>query len=254
MPELARIKGIPLYVQIRETIREQITSGELPVGSKLFPEEEIAERFGVSRMTARRALADLVREGLLLRKQGVGTLVASRKITRNYSRLTSFYEGATEQGRCPASRLLDLSVIPASADLAPRLMIEPGTLVMCITRLRLLDGAPIALHIAHVMRDLCPALLDEDLEDQSLYRLYDSYGLKIAWAKQRIEARAATKEQAHHLGLEPGAPVLYSERTTYMANNTPIEWVQAYASGAPYAIEVTLFRGESAPQASTMVE
>jgi len=244
--ELSRIKGIPLYVQIREAIREQIERGELHVGDKLPSEEELAEQFGVSRMTARRGLDDLVQEGLLQRKHGVGTLVVSRRITRNYTRLTSFYEQAAEEGLEPSSKLLDFSVVQASADLASRLMVEPGAPVMRITRLRLLGGEPIALHVAHVARDLCPALLNEDLEDQSLYRLYESHGLKIVWARQRIEARAATGEQARYLGLKPGAPVLYSERTTYTTNNTPIEWVQAYASGAPYAIEVTLFRDESA--------
>ncbi|MDY7080568.1 MAG: GntR family transcriptional regulator [Chloroflexota bacterium] len=251
MSELTGIKGIPLYVQIRETIREQIKSGQVSIGEKLPSEEEIAGQFSVSRMTARRALDDLVQEGLVMRRQGVGTLVASRRITRNYTRLTSFYEQAAEEGLNPSSKLLDLVVIPASADLASHLMIKPDAPVMRITRLRMLDGDPISLHVAHVARSLCPALMDEDLANQSLYRLYDAYGLEIAWAKQCIEARAADESLAHHLGLEQGAPLLYSERTTYTVNNTPIEWVYGYASSAPYAIEFTLFRKESAPNPTT---
>jgi GntR family transcriptional regulator len=246
--ELREIKGIPLYVRIREAIRERITRKELSVGDKLPSEVELSEQFGVSRMTVRRGLDDLVHEGLLQRKQGVGTLVTEHRITRDYNRLTSLYEGAAQQGLDPSSKLLDLTVIPASVDLADRLMIEPGTSVMRITRLRLLSGAPIALHVAYVAHDLFPALLDEDLEDQSLYRLYDACGLRVAWARQCVEARIADEELARHLDIEPGDPVLYSERTTYAADNTLIEWVEAYASG-DYAIEVTLFRDEIARQA-----
>jgi GntR family transcriptional regulator len=110
-------------------------------------------------------------------------------------------------------------------------MIEPGASVMRIRRLRLLSGTPIALHVAYVAHDLCPALLDEDLEDQSLYRLYNAYGLRVTWAKQCVEARVADEELARHLDMEPGDPVLYSERTAYAADNALIEWVQSYASG-----------------------
>jgi len=241
MQEISLVSGVPLYIQIREAIRDRIRRNELGDGDKLPTEIQIAAEYGVSRMTVRQALDDLVNEGLLERKRGVGTFVTAR-ITRNYTRLTSFHEEAIEQGLKPTSRILAIRLMPASEELANRLKIDPGNEVVYIERLRMLNKKPIALHKAFVPHELFPGIARQNLKG-SLYELYyQTYKRPIVWATQRIEARIADQELAKLLKLDLGAPILYSCRITFTTNDIPIECVEAYASGAPFAIEVTLYR------------
>lgn len=245
MPDLDQISGIPIYVQIRERILAQIQNNEIGMGDKLPTEEEMAHDLGVSRMTVRRAIEDLVDEGLLQRKRGIGTFVVAKKMTRHYTDLTSFYEEAMEQGLQPSSVVLSLKIIPATPEIAGYLNIKPGALVHQVKRLRLLNKEPIALHIAHIPCHLIDTLDKGELESQSLYHIYNAHRLPAQWAKQRIEAHIANEELAEYLDLEVGAPILYSARTTYTIDDAPVEWVQGYSSGAGYAVEFTMTRSKS---------
>lgn len=235
--------GIPLYVQIREILRQCIRDENcVQLGHRLPSEVELAAMFGVSRMTVRRALEDLAGDGMLRRLHGLGTLVVSRKVVRDYNRLSSFYEDALRLGMSPSSRLLAREVIPAPQHIAAVLEVEVGSPLIHLTRLRYTKSQVIALHEVHVSRDLCPWLLEEDLENQSLYQLYEAHGLRLEWGRQRIEATAATLEQARLLNCSPGWPLLYIERTTYATNDLPVEWVQSYSLGEAYSLEMTLRR------------
>ncbi len=245
MDDLTQISGIPLYIQIREKILGKIKNKEIENGEKLDTEEELAREFGVSRMTVRQALADLVNEGLLLRKRGIGTFVVSPRMTRHYSQLKSLFEEAVEQGLHPSSRMISIEVIPSSVELAEKLKIDPGSDITRVKRLRLLDGKPVAIHVAHVPLSVYPRLSEVNLEVESLYHLYEKNNMPVVYARQRIQARMADDEQADLLWLERNAPILYLESTTYTRGDTPIEWTQGYyASGAPFAIEITLYRGK----------
>jgi len=241
MTELNHINGIPLYIQIRETLLEEIRQEKVQKGQRLPTEEYLANKFNVSRMTIRQALGELVREGILERRRGLGTFVVSQRMTRHYNRLTSFYEEAIEQGLKPSSITLKLETIPVLEDIAKKLEIKIGDQVYYIERLRLLNGEPIALHIMHIPYQLFPDLNQRHLEG-SLYRYYEDKNKTGVWASQRIEARTATHEQCRLLKLPRNAPVLYSARITYTKNDVPIEFTESFAGGAPYAIEATLFR------------
>src|SRR5512135_1293817 len=96
--ELVRTEGVPVYVQIRERLRDEITSRTLKRGEKLPAEHELAARFSVSRMTIRESIEDLVNEGLLYRRHGVGTFVAFPHLQRDHTRLTSFFDKAEDEG------------------------------------------------------------------------------------------------------------------------------------------------------------
>ncbi len=242
MSNLDQISGIPLYIQIRERILEQIKNNEIRTGDKLPTEEEIARDTGVSRLTVRRAMDDLVAEGLLQRIRGKGTFVVSRRMARHYSRLTSFYEEAAEQGLKPSSKLLSYSVISAPSHLAARLHVEPGAQVHSIRRLRMLDQDPVAVHQVYIPCYLLQELEIQELEEQSLYKIYQQNKTPVRWARQRIEAHLANKEMAEFLGLEVGAPMLYIECVTYTDDDRPLEWLQGYYNAASYASEVTLYR------------
>jgi GntR family transcriptional regulator len=121
MAELVRAEGVPIYVQIREALREDITGGGLKRGEKLPAEHELADRFGVSRMTIRESIEDLVDEGLLYRRHGVGTFVAYPHLQRDHTRLTSFFDKAGDEGIKVRAKLLKLEVIPAKPKVAEAL-------------------------------------------------------------------------------------------------------------------------------------
>jgi GntR family transcriptional regulator len=242
MTELNQIAGIPLYIKIRESILEQIKNGELSIGQKLPNEIELAQDFGVSRMTVRRAVEELVRDGILQRTRGKGTFVIGQKMTRHFSRLTGFVEEAAEQGLEPRSQLLSFKVIPASKELCGYLNIEKSARVYSIKRLRFLGKERIAIHYAFIPCQLIDHIEKDQLETGSLYKVYSQNKLPVIWAKQRIESQSSTSELANYLGLKTGTPILYSERITYSSNDLPIEWGQAYYNAALYSIEVILQR------------
>lgn len=239
------VKGIPLYVQIREELRMRIVNHELKIGTQLPSENDLAEHFGVSRMTLRKAVDDLVSDGMLLRKQGVGTIVASEKVIRDYSALFGFYEDARNSGYSPFSKLLSKEVIKANRKIANAIAVSEGEPIFHISRLRYLSGdIPPVLHDVYVSKSLCPWLEDDtiDLEKESLYHLYETHGLTIHWAKQLVEARVASKSEAELLSYEVGGPLLYFERIIYTQENLPIEMVIALNPGDHYSVDLVLKR------------
>ncbi len=237
------LKGVPIYVHIREGIREKINNGEFHIGAFIPTENDLSNMFGVSRMTVRRAIDDLVHEGILIRKQGSGTMVASTKVVRDYSRLTSFFEDAKSRGMNPKSKLLTKDLIPASKEIAKKLMIDPGVALFHLVRLRMVeDKTIIALHDLYIPQLICPWIEHADLNNESLYHLYDSHGVSVSWGRQLVEARPARPEQAELLKVEPGSPLLYSERVSYTKNNLPIEFVIAVSPGDRFSMNFVLHR------------
>ncbi|HOJ01475.1 MAG TPA: GntR family transcriptional regulator [Anaerolineaceae bacterium] len=244
-PEIDNIplKGVPRYVQIREDIRRKIEKREIKVGTQLPSEADLAEMFGVSRMTVRRAIEDLVMDGLLIRKQGTGTIVSSRKVVRDYTKLTSFHEDAQSRGMHPISRVLKFEVILPPADYVEKLMIKETDKVFHIIRLRMVDDNQIiALHETFIPQPLCPWIENANLENESLYELYKKHGLAIEWGKQIVEARSVTEEQAQCLQISMGSPVLFSERISYTVNNVPVEVVAGVCPGDRFSINLILRR------------
>ncbi len=238
---VARIaKDAPIYLRIREQLRWQILKGEYKEGDRIPSEEEIAVAASTSRMTARRAVSDLVSEGLLHRRPGVGTFVVGRKFFRDPSYLVSFWESTLMLGMKPSSRLIDTETIHASADVAAALGLTEGDWVHHVRRVRQVDGEPIAYHNVHVPACLCPDLLQHDLGKESLYTLYRRYGHSPTSGEQRIEARAADEIVSELLAVPVGAPVLYSERITRDVYGTAIELLYSHKRADRYSIYMPL--------------
>ncbi len=239
---ITRHKDVALYSQIREALRACIVEERVAVGDQLPSETDLAEALGVSHMTVRRALSELADDGMVRRIHGLGTIVSSRKVVRNYNRLTSFHEEAQNHGLSPTSRLVTREVIEAPRHIAEALEVAGGSPLIHLTRLRLAKKRVISLHEVYVSEALCPWLLEEDLENQSIYQLYADHDLPPEWGHQRIEARVATGKQASLLEISTGDPVLCVRRTTYTLENVPIEWMQSFSPGGLFAVEMTLRR------------
>ena len=240
---IGKVKGVPLYVQIRESIRSRIDTGELKAGGYLPSEETLAKDFGVSRMTLRRAMDDLVQEGLIVRKHGDGTLVSSTKVMRDCTTLTSFFEDARSRGLKPYSRVVLKEIVKADSEVAKKLMINEGDDVFHIIRLRVVEEEKVmALHELNIPVSLCPWIEDVNLEKESLYDLYENHGLSIEWGSQIVEARSATAQQAEYLEIPINIPLLCSERISYTSKNVPVERVVSVSPGDRFAIRLVLSR------------
>ena len=154
MAEFIRTEGVPVYVQIRESLRAEITGGLLKRGEQLPSENELASKYNVSRMTIRESIEDLVDEGLLYRRHGVGTFVAYPHLQRDHTRLTSFFDKAENEGIKVQVTLLNLELALATPKVAQALDIPMGSRIIRVKTLRCVEDIPITVHDAHVPHEL----------------------------------------------------------------------------------------------------
>lgn len=242
MAVLSKTDGVALYVQVRESLRDQIVSRMLKPGEKLPAEDELAVEFGVSRMTIRQGLSDLIDEGILYRRRGVGTFVSQLHIERDHNRLSSFFDSAAAEGFVAEIKVLKQEAIPAKLIVAKALGLKEGEPVIYIRTLSLADSLPIALHDEYVPYKLCPDLLFEDLTTKLSWEAVEEFGFPIKHAVQKVEAIPVDEEIAFLLGTEEGAPVLYKQRTIFTIDGTPVEFALCYNLGDRYSLTMTLTR------------
>jgi len=232
---------IPLYLQLKEILLGKIENCELKPHDRLPSERDLAKEFGISRMTVRQALNELAHEGRIYARVGKGTYVAEPKIDQNLQVLTSFTEDMHNRGLVPSAKLLEAGLIPASPKLATILHIQPGTEVVKLERLRLANDIPMALETAYLPHHLCPNILQYDLAARSLYEiLRRQYKLRLAKAKQTIEAALANEREAELLNLSIPSPILLMERTTFLEEGQVIEYVKSAYRGDKYKFHVVL--------------
>src|SRR6187431_2624244 len=169
---------------------------QLAVGDSIPSERQLSVDLGVSRLTVRAALDDLVREGYLVRRRGSGTFVSEPKISQELT-ITSFTEDMRKRGLRPGSRTLELRVTPAGARLGRVLHVSPSEPIVVAKRLRLADGETMAIETLHVPSRLVPGLTGKDLETQSFYELLsERYGITIAGGVQQIEPTVTNEEES----------------------------------------------------------
>jgi GntR family transcriptional regulator len=229
---------VPLYHQAAQALEQAIDDGRLARGSKLDGELDLAERLGISRPTMRAALKQLVDKGLLIRRRGVGTVVATKPVRRAVA-LTSLYDDLKESGREPATRVLDFEKTLCPPEIAEQLGLGPADPVLRLERLRVAGSDPIA-----VMHNFVPVgLLEierEDLELTGLYDLFRQSGIAPHVATQRVGARKAGDEEAELLEVEPGDPVLTMTRTAYDTRGRAIEYGSHSYPAESYWLEMML--------------
>lgn len=233
---------IPIYFQIEERIKGLIENGDLKPGDALPSENEYAERYGISRMTVRQAITDLVNSGYLYRQKGRGTFVADRKIEQPLEGLTSFTEDMKARGLEPSSRLLKLELCPANDPVARVLQIPLHDPVYEIRRIRLANQIPMAYETTFMSAKLVTGLTDKIVQD-SLYKyIEEDLKLRIKHARQEIEASIVREEELPYLEIYPGAPVLLMQRLSFLENNQPLEWVKSVYRADRYKFFVEMKR------------
>jgi GntR family transcriptional regulator len=248
MSAIYRNSPLPRYYQLKEIIRERIRSGEWKPGDLIPSERELSEKYGISRMTARQAITDLVNEGLFYREQGKGTFVSQRKITQQLINLTGFTEDIRARGQRPGTKVISAEMRPADEATAEKLRIPSGTPIFRLQRLRLADGEPLAIELSQINFKGCQMLLEENLEQNSLYRVLETkYGISLMEADQELEAGLAGNEEAQFLKISVGSPVLFTRRTTYTERNQPVEYAKAVYRGNKYTFYTHMKREQLMP-------
>jgi GntR family transcriptional regulator len=226
----------PIYHQLHNLLRSLVTKGEFPVGSKFLTERQICERFGVSRVTANKALASLVSEGVLEFRKGVGTFVRDRGLDYNLRYLVSFTEEAIAAGKRPSTQVLHFETVEAKdvLDEVPSLLkAEPETKLYYVERLRLADNLPVIYERRYIVAEYCPELTRADLEG-SLYAVWtQKYRLEIEGADERIRAVHLRGPEARALRVRDGAAGLLIRSVGYLNGGRPL-W-----------FERTLYRGDA---------
>lgn len=240
MPELDTSSPLPKYYQLKEILRGMIERDELRPGSLVPPERELCEQYGVSRMTARQAIVELVNEGLLYREQGRGTFVAAEKVKQEAERLASFSEDMASRGMRATSSVLDADTVVAGPVVARLLEVSESEPVVRLRRVRYADGEPMALETSHLLGSVASVLLDLDLSERSIYEELRAHGVRIDHAEQSYEATVVNDFEARHLEVPAGSPALLLERVTRDEHDRAFEYVKSTYRGDRYRITTTL--------------
>jgi GntR family transcriptional regulator len=233
---LERNSPVPLYYQLAQAIENAILSGELAPGDRLENELSLTTRLGLSRPTARQAISELVKKGLLVRKRGVGTQVVRSQFSRD-ERLTSLNEDLVQAGRRPGTEVLSYRVGSLDPEVAAAL--DAADLVQSdfiqVRRLRLADEVPLA-----VLTNYLPArfeVSEAELRTKSLYTCLQALGVHLKIAHQRISARLMTAEEAAWLDEKPPAACLTVDRIAYDDTGQFVEFGRHIYRAAHYSIQ-----------------
>jgi GntR family transcriptional regulator len=236
---------VPLYYQLVEWLREQISSGELPPNSQLPSERDLGEQTGISRMTVRQAITYLVNEGVLIVKPGIGTFVAEPKLTHDALNLLGFTEEMMRQGGQVSSTVLEQAVVVPPPRVADRLGISPGAETVKVVRLRYGRGEPLLLETSYVPTALCAGLEHEDLAANSLYTLLEQkYDLRLQRASQTFEVTLPNEYERSLFQINAGMPMILLEGVTYAGHDLPVEFFKALYRGDRFKFRVESQRND----------
>jgi len=214
---------------------QRMGSGLWPPETRLPSERELCDLFGISRITVRQALDQLVAEGRLVRSHGRGTFVAVVPVRKPLLPLVGFSEDMASRGLHPGARVVRFESTRTPAPVASELQLPPGQTIIVLKRVRLADGAPMAVETVHAPERMFPGFLDENLEDQSFYGLLQRrYGVRPARASQSWQAVSCPRPDAKLLRIRTGSPVLQICRTTYDASGRPFEYLESFFRGDRY--------------------
>jgi GntR family transcriptional regulator len=228
---------VPRYFEIEQSLRARIA--ELAPDDPLPSDAQLCAEFGVSRMTARNAVARLAQEGIVYRVPGRGTFVAERPAHRQAGSLLSFSAEMRRQGKVPSSRLVEGTVRDAEPGERGRLRLGPHGKVVAISRVRLADGQPVAAETAVFSADLAEGLMAADLEHGSLHHTLLALGRVPTAGTASLRAEPATRNDAKLLGMRTGEALLVERRLIFDQSGAPLELTESRYAGDRYRLDVS---------------
>ncbi len=222
----------PLYAVLETQIAAGIAGGEFPVGSQLPTEDNLIQRFAVSRTTVRKAIQNLSSRGLIEIRRGTGTFVAQPRITQDLTELTGFVEDMAALGHAATARLIDRNVVAADVQVAQHLGLAVGTRVIRIRRVRLANGVGMSLDETYLPLEIGEKIVTHDLELEPIFTLLEQrYGIPLLEAEYRLEAISADQDVAAALGVEAGSPIFRIERTSFSVGDRPVDYERLHYRG-----------------------
>ncbi len=244
--------GQPRHEQISDHLRAQIQEGVYPADTQIPSESQLTERFDVSRITVRRALQTLENEGLIYRRQGLGSFVKETGVRQGLVRLNDFVEDMNQAGLTGSSRVLHFGQEKAPADVAKALGIQEGHILIRLDRLRLGDGEPVAFDQTWMSVFYAGLLDGHDLEQDTIYRILEQhYGITVERGHYRLKAVNANPVVAAQLEVPQGRALLLIERTSVTHGEKRIYFQRRFYRSDRVAYELELERrpGQQHPTA-----
>ena len=231
----------PTYKRIQNVIRRRIETGQLKPGDVVDSERELAMLHKVSLMTARHALVDLAREGIVERRRGAGTFVAPPKI--HFNKLMSYTEQMSSRGLMAQSKLVSSGVLDDEPDIAARLSLSATTHLTMIERVRKAGDEPLALESCYLSAQEFPGLVAASLERGSLFStLENRYGVELAYADEEIDATAADPKTAELLAVPRGSPLLRMRQLIYTNKGKAVIYVLGLYRSGRHTLLIRRFR------------
>lgn len=213
----------PRYRDVAHAIAQQVEDGTFPVGSVLPGEHRLAAAHGVARGTVRNALTLLQRRGVLEPRQGAGWIVRSSSLTQGLAGFGSFASWARGRGLTPGGLVVAEDTTPATADEARLLRVPRGADVLRITRLRTLDGHTVMVERCAYPPHVAPVVRDLPRDTPSYAAVLAAAGLAEEYGSHRIDAVAASSEDARLLGVRRSSPLLRVTRQAFARDGRPID-------------------------------
>ena len=227
-----RNSTIPLYHQIKQNLRELIESGTIKPETILPSEKKLSEIYSVNRLTVRGAITDLVHEGLLNRRHGIGTFVLNKKLTESLVRVIGFSERLQKEGHKTTSIVISQEIINAPISIARILNIDINSQIHKIIRIRLVDGESFRLETNYLSREKFPDLEKVNLENESLYRiLAEKYQCQIVLNDEILEPILLTEYEAKLLGAKEKSIGMLRQGISYDSKGFVVEYVKAIVRG-----------------------
>ena len=234
-------RRITLHEQVFNSLRERILTGDFAPHQQLPSEACLMRSFGVSRVTVRQALKDLVAEGLIYSQQGRGSFVSAPRATYNLSALLGFHEAMQGKPFVATSRVCSRREVDADRETAAALHLKRGESVLEVKRIRCLNSRPVSVELSYFPLDVGDRLRGEDLT-QDIFPLLESRGIALGRSRLWIEAQPCPAAFAADLAIQTGEPVLHMSRLTSSALERPVDYEHLYCRGDSYQYKVELRR------------
>jgi GntR family transcriptional regulator len=229
--------------QVYLILRDRILSGALGHGAKLPTENDLADRYAVSRVTVRRALGELARERLIERRRSAGTRVIYRRTPAPVTAdISGVLANIADMGRRTAVKLLSFDYVPATGAVAEALGVGPSELLQRSIRVRSVDRVPFSYLTTHVPESIALTFTKQELAARPLLELLERAGVKVEHARQRISAGLATPDVAEALEVRAGSPLIELVRVVYDQSGRAVEHLNALYRPDRYAFEMDLVR------------
>jgi GntR family transcriptional regulator len=233
--------GVPAYQRIQSAIRKRIESGQLRTGDSVASERDLAKIHQVSLMTARHALATLEREGIVERRRGIGTFVASPKI--HFNKLMSYTEQMASRSLTAGSKILFAKIIYDEQEIAARLALPTSTGIIKLERLRHASDAPFALETSYFSSAEFPNLLSAPLNRESLFKILErDYQVELGYADEEVDATAADARTAELLSVPRGEPLMRIRQLIYSSKGEAITYVLGFYRSDRHKLLIRRFR------------